>query len=149
MNRAFKAKTETMSKGSIIAVLALSLLVFIGGDIEGIYISTLFGLRLVVILRLPARYYLPAALLEAAMVSINPGYGIYNFLDHIAYQAHLVGIATTYLSAWFWSAISNPPQVSVRLFSPAMCCSSARYRRPPSPPCWCSGISATRGISSI
>jgi hypothetical protein len=101
MNRAFKAKTETMSKGSIIAVLALSLLVFIGGDIEGIYISTLFGLRLVVILRLPARYYLPAALLEAAMVSINPGYGIYNFLDPIAYQAHLVGIATTYLSAWF------------------------------------------------
>jgi len=101
MNRASEAKTTTMSKASIIAILVLTLLVFIGGDIEGVYISTLFGLRLVVILQLPVRYYLPAALLEAAMVSINPGYGIYNFLDPIAYQAHLIGIAMTYLSAWF------------------------------------------------
>lgn len=101
MNRVSKAKTETMSKSVIIAILALSLIVFLISDIEGVYISTLFGLRLVVILRLPARYYLPAALLEVAIVSINPGYGIYNFLDPIAYQAHLIGIATTYLSAWF------------------------------------------------
>jgi signal transduction histidine kinase len=101
MNRVSKAKTEAMSKGSIIAILALTLLVFIGGDIESVYISALFGLRLVIILRLPVRYYLPAALLETALVSINPGYGIYSHVDTIAYQAHLIGIATTYLSAWF------------------------------------------------
>ena len=101
MDNVVKASEGTMGKGSVIAILAVALLVFVGGDLESVYISVLFGLRLVVILRLPVRSYLPAALLEAALISINPGYAIFTYEDATAYQAHLCGIAATYLSAWF------------------------------------------------
>lgn len=101
MNKIAKANSEDMSARSITAILVLAFLVFVVGDKEGVYISVLFGLRLVVILRLPIRHYLPAALLEAALVSVNPGYALFTYQDVIAYQTHLVGIAATYLSAWF------------------------------------------------
>lgn len=101
MNDVPNAKIKPMSKGSAIFVMAMVLAVSIASHIEGIYISVLFGLRLVIILRLSAGHYPLAALLEAALVSVNPGNSIFTFEDPNAYQAHLIGIVTSYLSAWF------------------------------------------------
>ncbi len=92
-----------MSHPLIVGTMALVFAAFMYGDVEGVYISVLFGLRLVIVLRLPKAYYAPAALLEAILIAINPSGRIFAFEDVNAYQAHLVGIAATYLAAWVLS----------------------------------------------
>lgn len=87
----------------VFGVMALVFAASIFGDVEGLFISVLFGIRLVVILRLRRAYYMPAAILEAILVSVNPSSRIFPFDDGNAHQAHLSGIAATYLSAWFLS----------------------------------------------
>lgn len=99
--KGFGTKNRAMSKGAAIGILTLAVLVFIIADIEAVYISVLFGLRLVVLLRLPLAYYAPAALVETIVVVINPAHRVFSFEDSSALYAHLIGIAATYLAGWF------------------------------------------------
>lgn len=94
---------RSMSWPLVLGTLALVFAAFISADVEGVYLSVLFGIRLVVVLRLPGSYYVPAALLEAALIAINPNNRIFPFQEVTAYQAHLCGIAATYAAAWFLS----------------------------------------------
>lgn len=97
------AINKSMPRPLILGVMALVFAAFIIADIEGVYISVLFGIRLVVILRLPRAYYVPAALIEAILIAVNPSNRIFSYHEVAAYQAHLAGIIATYLSAWVLS----------------------------------------------
>lgn len=90
---------------SVVALAALPL--FMALDIEGVYVSVLFGLRVYAAFNLRPVHYPVVALLELALVAANPfnrllpDFGAFN-PETLA--VHAAGIAATYVCAWLLRA---------------------------------------------
>lgn len=88
--------------------LALSALpLYMALDIEGVYASALFGLRLYAVFNLRPAHYPAAALLELALVAVNPFERLFPFdriLNPETVTVHAAAIAATYVCAWLLRA---------------------------------------------
>ena len=97
----FESDSRPLPTPLILGLMSLVIALFVISDVEAVYISVLFGFRLLVVLRLPAASYLPAALLEMLVIALNPGNRIFPYDEVNGLYAQQVGIVATYLSAWF------------------------------------------------
>ena len=80
-----------------------SLPLFMVLNIEGVYISVLFGLRIYAVFTLRPAHYPAAALLEMALVAVNPFDRLFPYADTLnpeTMAVHGVGVAVTYFVAW-------------------------------------------------
>lgn len=102
------------------AALALSSLpIFMALNIEGAYVSILFGLRIYAAFNLRPLHYPVAVLLELALVAANPLDRIYPLAGPLNIQImtlHAASVTATYACAWLlraeMSRICNHPETS-------------------------------------
>lgn len=84
--------------------IALAMLpLFLALNIEGVYISMLFGLRVYAVFTLRPGHYPVAALLELALVAVNPFDRLFPYagaLNPEVLAVHAAGVAATYFCAW-------------------------------------------------
>lgn len=85
------------------AIAFAMLPLFMALNIEGVYVSVLFGLRIYAVFSLRPAYYPVAALLELALVAVNPFDRLFPYdgiLNPETMTVHGAGVAGTYLCAW-------------------------------------------------
>lgn len=84
--------------------LALATLpLFMALNIEGVYVSALFGLRIYAVFNLRPAYYPAAALLELALVAANPFDRLFPYVGAFnpeTMAVHGAGLVATYSGAW-------------------------------------------------
>lgn len=85
------------------ALALASLPLFMALNIEGVYVSVLFGLRIYAVFNLRPAHYPAAALLELALVALNPYERLFPYVGAFNPETMLVhgaGVAATYSGAW-------------------------------------------------
>ncbi len=86
------------------AIALATLPLFMALNIEGVYVSVLFGLRIYAVFNLRPVHYPTAALLELALVAVNPFDRLFPYdgaLNPETMMVHAAGVAATYFCAWW------------------------------------------------
>lgn len=89
------------------ALALASLPLFMALNIEGVYVSVLFGLRVYAVFNLRPAYYPVVALLELALVALNPYERLFPYVGAFNPETlfvHGAGVAATYSCAWLLRA---------------------------------------------
>lgn len=85
------------------ALALASLPLFMALNIEGVYVSVLFGLRIYAVFNLRPAHYPAAALLELALVAVNPFDRLFPYdgiLNPETMTVHAAGVVATYICVW-------------------------------------------------